>query len=485
MQTYIDQVMTQANDAFQVYQFATGKEKKDFLYEIASEIEALGDVLLKTASEESNLPISRFIGESERTCRVFRMFGDLIEEGSWVEAVIDRHQKNQSSESSDLRKMLVALGPIIVFGASNFPLAYSTPGGDTASALAAGCPVVVKGHQLHPKTSKLIARAMEKAIQKCNMPPHVFQLVEGDSFEIGKLLTQHPHTSGVGFTGSLVGGRAIYDYAQKRATPIPVFAEMGSVNPVILLENALKVYGMAWAKAFADSINMGVGQFCTRPGIQLAVKSEALDYYIADLSKFMAEKKNYNMLSEGIHQNYIQKLKSALETKGIQTIFYRTGTESLSAELAVATTTGDIFLANPHLHEEVFGPFTLIMQCDNLEQLTQIWKQLKGQLSTTIIGTHEDLTTHKNMVDIARNIAGRIVFNATPTGVEVGHATVHGGPYPASTDSRFTSVGMDAIKRWARPVCFQNCPDELLPEALKADNPLNILRKVNGVYERI
>ena len=485
MNSYIHQIMSQAYEAFQTYQFTSGTDKKTFLYTIANEIERLGDILPETAARESNLPVVRFAGERERTCNVFRMFGDLVAEGSWVEAVIDHQQSGKHPlPKPDMRKMSVPLGPIVVFGASNFPLAYATPGGDTASALAAGCSVIVKGHPLHPETSGLVEAAIQKAIEKCNIPEHTFQLVNGNPLETGRFLTEHPLTAGIGFTGSLSGGKAIYDYARNREVPIPVFAEMGSVNPVILLPQALIENAPAWAKSFADAINIGVGQFCTRPGIQLGIKSPELDNYIEALAGFMAQKKNHNMLSKSIHQNYSQKLKNALQTKDVQTVYHHPGNDSLSADIVLAKTDGDTFEAHPHLHGEIFGPYSIIVACNNCAQLIRIWKSLKGQLSTTIIGTETDLKTHKGLINTARNIAGRIVFNMTPTGVEVGNATVHGGPYPATTDPRFTSVGMDAIKRWARPVCYQDCPDELLPDELKNGNPLNILRKTNGLFSR-
>lgn len=485
MKDHIHQVMEQAHDAFQSYQFCLGKDKKVFLYTIAKEIEALGDELLETAARESNLPIARFIGERARTCNVFKMFGDLVEEGSWVEAVIDHSQpKSLPLPKPEMRKMLIPLGPIVVFGASNFPLAYSTPGGDTASALAAGCPVVVKGHPLHPVTSSLIAKAIGKAIDKHNLPKFTFQLLTEDSFETGKLLVQHPLTAGVGFTGSLHGGRAIFDYAQNRKIPIPVFAEMGSINPVIWLPEVLKTQTESWAKAFADSITMGVGQFCTKPGIQLAVKSEALDKYIQLLAQNLAQKKNYKMLSQGIHQNYKKDLEKVLTTKGVKPVYHRENKDDLAAELAIVQVEGSVFEANPRLHEEVFGPYSMVVVCENEAQLICIWQRLKGQLTTSIMGTEADLKAHASLVKIARNIAGRIVFNMTPTGVEVGNATVHGGPYPATTDPRFTSVGMDAIKRWVRPICYQDCPDYLLPAELQEINPLRILRKVDGKIVR-
>jgi NADP-dependent aldehyde dehydrogenase len=481
----LNKIMEQAFEAFLPYQFVSGVKKKEFLYQIAENIEILGEELLITASDESNLPISRFIGERARTCGQLRAFGDLVYEGSWVEAVIDTAQSDRKPmPKPDMRKMSVALGPVVVFGASNFPLAYSTAGGDTASALAAGCPVVVKGHPAHPKTSELVAGAIQKAVKQCDLHPFTFQHVMGESFEIGKILTQHPLTAGVGFTGSLNGGRAIFDYAQQRECPIPVFSEMGSTNPVLLLKDALLHRAPEMAKAFAASITVGVGQFCTNPGIMIGVRSSVLNHFTSLLAIELSMIPAYKMLNEGISRNYQNALDRMLLDKGVETIYHAHADGSLEASPVLARVSAETFLQNPDLHHEVFGPFSIIIVCDNRMQMIQVWQKLKGQLTTTIMGTQHDLEVNHDLINLARNIAGRIVFNGVPTGVEVSPATVHGGPYPATTDARFTSVGMDAIKRWVRPVCYQDCPDHFLPDELKNENPLHIFRKQNGIFER-
>jgi alpha-ketoglutaric semialdehyde dehydrogenase len=481
----LNKIMEQAYDAFLEYQLVSGADKKVFLYAIADEIEALGDTLLETASEETNLPIARFTGERMRTCGQLRAFGDLVAEGSWVEAVIDTAIPDRKPmPKPDMRKMTIPIGPIVVFGASNFPLAYSTAGGDTASALASGCPVIVKGHPSHPRTSKLVSSAILNALEKCRLNKNIFQHVEGDSFEIGKILTQHPLTAGVGFTGSLNGGRAIYNYAQQREVPIPVFSEMGSTNPVILLKDTINNNAPEIAKAFSGSITMGVGQFCTNPGIMLGIKSSALNHFTSLLALELSLTPSYKMLNASIHHNYNASLDKVLYDKGVETVYHAHATEELQASPVLARVSGTTFLLNPDLHHEVFGPFSLIVVCDNKKQLIEVWQTLKGQLTTTIMGLNQDLEEHHDLINIARNIAGRIVFNGIPTGVEVSNATVHGGQYPATTDSRFTSVGMDAIKRWVRPICWQDCPEQLLPLELKSDNPLGIFRKVNGQYQR-
>ncbi|MBK9733949.1 MAG: aldehyde dehydrogenase (NADP(+)) [Saprospiraceae bacterium] len=477
----LNTILSNSHEAFLTYQFASGESKKIFLYTIAEEIEAIGDTLLQTASEESNLPLARFIGERARTCSQLRAFGDLVAEGSWVDAVIDSALPDRKPlPRPDMRKMAIPIGPIVVFGASNFPLAYSTAGGDTASALAAGCPVVVKGHPSHPKTSVLVAGAIKQAIQKCNIHPHTFQHVVGESFDIGKELTLHPLTAGVGFTGSMSGGRAIFDYAQQRKVPIPVFSEMGSTNPVIFLKDALLQRAPEMAKAFAASITMGVGQFCTNPGILLGIKGSALHQFTNLLALELSLTSNFKMLHEGIYKNYCTGLDSILNDKYVETIYHAHAVGDIIASPVLTRVTASNFLKNPDLRQEVFGPFSMVVECNNMSQLIEVWQTLKGQLSTTIMCTDHDLTEHSGLLKIGRNIAGRIVFNGVPTGVEVCNATVHGGPYPATTDGRFTSVGMDAIKRWVRPICFQDCPDALLPPELQNENRMKIWRKVNG-----
>jgi 2,5-dioxopentanoate dehydrogenase len=481
----LNQVMQQARKAFHEYQHVSGSRKKEFLYAIAEEIENTGDELLHTCALETNLPLVRFSGERARTCGQLRAFGDLVGEGSWVEAVIDTAQKDRKPlPKPDMRKMMTALGPVVVFGASNFPLAYSTAGGDTASALAAGCPVIVKGHPAHPMTSNLVSTAIIKAAVKTGMPSHVFQHVESPSFEVGKILVQHPETAGVAFTGSLAGGRAIYNYAQQRAVPIPVFTEMGSTNPVIFLKEMLRNKAAEMAQMFAGSITVGVGQFCTNPGILIGQKSSAFNHFTSLLALELSQIPAYAMLHQGIHKNYTDLLDKILFEKGVETIYHAHDSGPMKASPVLARTTAINFLQNPHLHEEVFGPFSLIVVCENSREITEVRNAVKGQLTTTIMATDHDLDQNVELIRSAGNVAGRIVFNGIPTGVEVSNATVHGGPYPASTDSRFTSVGMDAVKRWSRPVCWQDCPDRFLPDELKDGNPLGIMRKINGDYHR-
>ncbi|MBK8371703.1 MAG: aldehyde dehydrogenase (NADP(+)) [Saprospiraceae bacterium] len=481
----INSIVKEANAAFQIYQNVSGADKKIFLYSIAEELEISGEEICKTASEETNLPVVRFQGELARTCSQLRLFGDIAGEGSWVNAVIDTaDEARKPLRKPDMRKMLIPLGPVVVFGASNFPLAYSTPGGDTASALAAGCPVIVKGHPAHPNTSQLTAEAIERAVEKCSLPKGIFQHITSSSFEVGKWLVQHPGVTGVGFTGSLQGGRALHQYAQNREVPIPVFAEMGSVNPVVLFKHALLEKTPELAKMYASSITMGVGQFCTNPGILIGLKSSALNHFTSLLALELSLTNSYKMLHKGIYENYTNELDKILYEKGVETVFHAHEQENLKASAVLARVPAKEFLKNPNLKNEIFGPFSLIVVCDNIKELEEVWKSFPGQLTTSVIGTNQDIEIHQRLIKEATQFSGRIVYNSAPTGVEVSHATVHGGPFPATTDSRFTSVGGDAILRWVRPVCYQDCPEFMLAPELKNDNPLGIMRKINGLFSR-
>ena len=479
----IDLVMQRAAEAYKGYQKVSPENKALFLETIADNIESLGDGLIKQASEETNLPAPRLTGERGRTTMQLRMFAQMLREGSWVEASIDTAIPDKTPPRPDLRKMLIPLGPVVVFGASNFPFAYSTAGGDTASALAAGCTVVVKAHPAHLQTSVMVDGAIQKAIQTCGIPAFTFQHITDTSFESGKALVQHPATGAVGFTGSFTGGKALYDYAAARRNPIPVFSEMGSINPVIFLPDTLKINAETLAKQYAASITLGMGQFCTNPGLLIAIEDEGLDQFLQNLSKEIESVAPAKMLHAGIHKAYGEKMQAALQEKGVKLLSQSITTPgSLEALPSVATVDGNTFLQNPLLHEEVFGPYSLLVKCKDLEELKAVWRSLAGQLTTTLMGTDKDFIEHSSLLDIAPSIAGRIAFNGVPTGVEVCPSMVHGGPFPACTDSRFTAVGINAVKRWVRPVCYQNCPAYLLPDALKDENPLDIWRLVNNKW---
>lgn len=482
----VDQALKTAQEAFLTYKNFDGKRKGEFLRAIANEIEALGDTLVKTAMEETNLPEARIISERGRTTGHCRMFADYVEEGSYVDARIDTALPDrQPLPRPDIRKMSVPVGPIVVFGAANFPLAYSTAGGDTASALAAGCPVIVKAHPAHAKTSSLVAEAIFKAMLNTGMPKGVFQHLHGTGFEAGKALVQHPLTKGVGFTGSLTGGKALFDLANARPEPIPVFAEMSSVNPVILLPESLKRDADKTAEKLVGSITLGVGQFCTNPGLIFAVEGEGLDKFIAELEKRITGVAPAKMLHQGIADNYHKRLTEATSQSGVNVIAKSSaeGDSTQGRSLIASVDASEVF-KNPKLAEEVFGPFSLIVRCKDVQILNAVVNTTHGQLTASVIGDEAEIAQHKDMINILVEKAGRLIINGVPTGVEVCAAQQHGGPFPSTTDSRFGAVGTDAIKRFIRPVAFQSFPESLLPEELKTSNPRNIWRLFNGEWKK-
>jgi len=482
----LNSIMIQSTEAFKKYRKFSGKQKAIFLRAIAEEIEALGMDLIYTAMKESNLPEARLVGERGRTIFQLKMFADLLDEGSWVEARIDSANLNrQPIPKVDLRKMLVPIGTVAVFGASNFPFAYSTAGGDTASALASGCPVVVKGHPAHARTSAMVAEAILRAAERTGMPKGVFAHLDGgEGFDVGKALVMHPNTKAVGFTGSFGGGKALFDMANQRPEPIPVFSEMGSVNPVVLMPEKLKQDAENVAISYASSITLGVGQFCTNPGLIFGIENEDLEKFTAILSDEIEKIAPAMMLNEGIFNNYEEKKIIALTQDGVTTesVSKIEKTAQIQGTPAIASVSADIFMKNLKLHQEVFGPYSLVIKCKDETQLLEVLNHLEGQLSATLMATESELQFHEEIVDTLRNLSGRLNFNNVPTGVEVCFAMQHGGPFPACTDARFTSVGPDAIKRWVRPASYQSFPDSLLPDELKYDNPLNIWRMVDNEF---
>lgn len=482
----IDAALRESHFAFQSYKNLSATKRATFLRAIAQEIENLGQELVKTAMEETALPEARIVAERGRTTGHLNMFADYIEEGSWVEARIDTAKPDRAPvPKPDLRKMLVPLGPVVVFGAANFPLAYSTAGGDTASALAAGCTVIVKAHPAHARTSQLVADAIDRAAKTTGIPKGVFQHVHGADFKVGQALVKHPLAKAVGFTGSFAGGKALFDLANQRDEPIPVFAEMSSVNPIILLPESLKKNYADTAAKLATSITTGVGQFCTNPGLVIAIEHEGLTDFVKALAVKITENHPEMMLHEGIAENYAAKLKQALAQKGVTIEAEAQGdTGKRQGKAIVASTTGSTFMNNPLLAEEVFGPFSLLIRCADRHELHAVISKLHGQLTATLIGEEAELKEYQNCFRTLIEKAGRVIINGVPTGVEVCPAMQHGGPFPSTTDSRFTAVGTDAIKRFARPVAFQNCPEVLLPEELKEGNPLNIWRLYNGAWKK-
>ncbi len=478
----IEKAVVLASQAFKIFKNTSRTKKEEFLNAIADEILALDDILIKTYISETGLPEGRAKGERGRTIGQLRAFANLVSEGSWVEATIDTADLDRTPiPKQDIRKMLVPLGPVVVFGASNFPLAYSTAGGDTAAAFAAGCPVIVKSHPMHAGTGELIASAIHKAAQKTGMPNGVFSNLNSAGIEVGVQLVKHPNIKAVGFTGSIRGGRALFDLASQRPEPIPVFAEMGSVNPVILLPEAIKNQGEVLAKTYAKSITLGTGQFCTNPGLIIGIKGAPLNDFINVLSNEIVKIEPSCMLHPNIIGNYERNKTTALQQHGLSvTAEYDQDVAVNYARQTVTAVEGKTFLENPTLHQEVFGPFSMVVQCENAEELETIISNLEGQLTGTILAEDKEVSKYSSIIEALQNRVGRIIFNGVPTGVEVCPAMLHGGPYPASTDSRFTAVGIHSIKRWVRPFSYQSWPNDLLPDELKNENPLDISRLVNG-----
>ncbi len=476
----IETVMQDAWKAFHVYRKFSLKQRADLMRAIAVELENCGDALIQTAMSETNLPEARLRGERARTIFQLNSYADACEKGEWLEARIDTAIPDKTPPKPDIRKMLVPLGPVVVFGASNFPFAYSTAGGDTACALAAGCPVIVKAHPAHAETSEIVANAILTAAAKCNMPKGIFAHVHGATPATGQALVTHPHTKAVGFTGSYAGGKQLFDWGNQRAIPIPVFAEMGSINPVFLLPGKLNTDAADIAKMYAASITLGVGQFCTNPGLIIGIEGEALDQFITALGEEIKNIMPGKMLHEGIMKAYNEKRSKALEQQGVETLSAVTNPDSGLAGAIIACASGKIFLHNPILHQEVFGPYSIIIRCTDMNEMTEVARQLEGQLTSTLMATETDIKENDDLVEAVKNICGRFILNSVPTGVEVCLSMQHGGPFPATTDSRFTSVGADGIKRFARPIAFQNWSNELLPDELKNENPLGIWRTVDG-----
>jgi NADP-dependent aldehyde dehydrogenase len=479
----IDYALALASSAFMEYRQRSAAEVAGFLEAIARCIEALGDELIERAQAETALPAERLTGERARTLNQLRMFASVVSEGSWVEASIDRAEPERKPQPKpDLRRMLIPIGPVAVFGASNFPLAFSVAGGDTASALAAGNTVVVKAHPAHPGTSELVARAIALAAAEAGMPAGVFSLLQGKSPEVSLAVVEHPATKAVGFTGSLRVGRLLFDAASRRPEPIPVYAEMGSVNPVFVLPGALSERGWEFAEGLKQSVTMGVGQFCTSPGLVVALRSETMEKFLDKADELFAASSPGTMLNEGVQRTYhegVARLEKLGSLKASRPAIAADASRT-QASAYVFSTDASTFLNHSELGEEVFGPSTLIVACESKEQLRSVAESLEGALTATIHGTPEDLREFSWLVPLLENKAGRLIFNSFPTGVEVCASMQHGGPYPATTDARSTSVGTAAIKRFARPVCYQNFPQAALPVELRDENERGIWRLVDN-----
>jgi 2,5-dioxopentanoate dehydrogenase len=474
-----NQLFDTAEQAFKVYKNVSGSGRAALLRAIAAEVEQLGESLVLTASRESNLPAARLTGELGRTVGQLRLFASLVEEGSWAEPTIDTAlPERQPLPRPDLRRLLVPLGPVVVFGASNFPLAFSTAGGDTASALAAGCPVIYKEHPGHPETSRLVYQAIGRALQMCELPAGVFQHVSG-GVEVGQELVQHPGAKAVAFTGSFRGGKAIFDLACRRQQPIPVFAEMGSINPIFVLPEKARQHSQQLAEQAANSILLGVGQFCTCPGLIFYPEEETTAGFLELLAGKLTEAAGGKMLHEGICTNYFAGVNKLFAQEAIEQLV-SPAADVLEGRAALAKTSLQQWLKNPALQEEVFGPFALVVTYDSPAALVAAANELQGQLTCTLWGSDAELAAAGELADSLREKCGRLLFAGVPTGVEVSPAMTHGGPFPATTDSRSTSVGTYAIKRFARPVTYQSAPQALLPQALRDENTGGSWRTING-----
>jgi 2,5-dioxopentanoate dehydrogenase len=471
-----------ADQSFIELQSISHIKRADFLAEIANEIELLGKELIDCFTAESGFNHERAESERKRTINQLRAFSDLVRKNEWIEASIDLSDNLSQPPKPDIRKMYFGIGPVVVFGASNFPLAYSTAGGDTAAAFAAGCPVIVKSHPMHAGTGELVSLAVVRAAIKTEMPKGVFSNLNAIGFEVAQKLVQHTKVKAVAFTGSITGGRALFDLANSRPEPIPVFAEMGSSNPVIILPDGLVENVEQWSSMFASSITTGSGQFCTKPGLIFLIDSPISDQFIAKLSTKMLATQSSPMVHPAIIDKFELKKRERL-VFGEDMILEKEGNIPLNfGRQALLVVKGEIFQANQLLQEEVFGPFSLIIKCVNSEEMVRCVSMLHGQLTGSIFGTDFEFVENSKLISILKQKVGRIIFNGVPTGVTVCASMHHGGPYPASTDSRFTAVGIDSISRFSRPIVFQNCPQELLPHGLKNVNSLNISRKINGKW---
>jgi 2,5-dioxopentanoate dehydrogenase len=472
----IDAAVGKAEESFNGYSNKSGKERALFLETIADEIQNLGDDLIHRCSQETGLPESRITGERGRTVGQLKLFADLLKEGSWVEARIDI-----ASSKPDIRSMQRALGPVGIFGASNFPLAFSVAGGDTTAALAAGCPVVVKAHPAHPGTCEMVAQAIRAAAEKTKMPDGTFSMVHGQSVEVGMAIVRHPLIKAIGFTGSYKGGKAIFDVAMKRDEPIPVYSEMGSTNPVFILPGALRVWGEEIAKGLTASVTLGVGQYCTNPGLFFYGKAGDGEKFQKTLRENFAAAESGPMLTKGIYLNYSNAIDRMTRQPDVKIVSKgKAGSGDLDGTASLLQTSLDDFLHNDEFEKEVFGPSTLVVAVNQKSDYLQAAHALHGHLTATLWGTDEDLEEYRELLHILERKVGRLIVNGFPTGVEVCHSMVHGGPFPATTDSRSTSVGTLSIYRFTRPVCYQNFPNSSLPDELKTENPLGIWRLMNG-----
>lgn len=479
----LDTIFNSAQEAFLTYKNLSASKKADFLEKIAEILEDNRSAIVLIACKESNLPEGRINGELGRTTGQIKLFANLVREGSWVEATIDPAIPDRTPlPRADIRRMLTPLGPVVVFGASNFPLAFSTAGGDTISALAAGCPVIYKGHPAHPDTSKFVAQCITQAVEKSGLPSGVFSHVEG-GVKMGQDLVKHPLAKAVGFTGSFSAGKSLFNIASNRDEPIPVYAEMGSVNPVFAFPQRLSNELVPLAQSFISSLTLGAGQFCTNPGL-IFVPRNLAERFANAISEAINAIEPAPMLHEGIAESYYKALSELQLRSELEWVKVPDAKHLINASPALAEISAEDWMNDNRFQEEVFGSFAMMVVYENESDLKAIAEKLHGQLTITLWGDSSELKTYGELINLLEEKCGRMLFTGVPTGVEVGFAMQHGGPFPSTTDSRSTSVGAHAIKRFARPIAFQDMPKDLLPEELKDGNPLGIWRIVDGGYKK-
>ncbi|PWR06997.1 aldehyde dehydrogenase (NADP(+)) [Micromonospora sicca] len=479
----VDRAAELAWAAFDSYRHTDLETRAAFLETIAANIESLGDALIDRVQAETGIPAARVLGERARTCNQLRLFASVVREGSWLGVRIDPAQPDRTPlPRPDIRQRRIPLGPVAVFGASNFPLAFSVAGGDTASALAAGAPVVVKAHEAHPGTSELVGRAIQAAVRQHRLPEGTFSLLFGDGPGLGAALVRHPRIKAVGFTGSRTAGSALVVAAAARPEPIPVYAEMSSVNPVIVLPGALAAKGAELGMALIASVTTGVGQLCTSPGLVFLPAGDGFDEFVTAAADAVCTSPAAPMLTAGICAAFTEGVDRLAAIEGVTAVARgaEDATIASAGRAGIFVTNAATFLADPTLHEEIFGAVTVVVQVTGSEQLREVVQRFDGQLTATVHAAPGDHDEARRLLPLLELKAGRVLFNGWPTGVEVGHAVVHGGPFPATSDSRTTSVGTLAIDRFLRPVSYQNIPAELLPADLADDNPLDLPRRVDG-----
>lgn len=473
----IQSALEKAASAFPVLQEKSGSETGLLLREIKNELELNAKIILMRYQLESGLPAKRAQTEFNRTLLQIDQFIELAESGNWREPSIDTSKRSADSDY-DVRKMNVGIGPVVVFGASNFPLAYSTAGTDSISALTAGCPVIVKAHPYHPGTSDLVAQCIRNAIEIADFPDGTFSHLFDDGFSVAEKLVMDKRIKAVGFTGSQTGGIVLFNLANSRPDPIPVFAEMGSTNPMIVFPDLLKEKTAEWSNAIVQSITNGAGQFCTKPGLIFCLASPETTLFIDALIGRISEEKNMEMIHPNLRENYLTKVKLSCEkinNRQVDVTFD-------NVESLLLTCSASQFIADSSLQAEVFGPFALVVLAQTVDELNRCIDSLEGQLTGSVLGSFKELEKNSETLQLIRSKVGRVILNGVPTGVTVCPSMHHGGPFPASTDSRFTSVGIDSIQRFVRPQSFQNWPNKLLPPALRNDNPLNLNRRVDGKW---